>query len=579
MRRVQRAGHGRFAVLVTALTLACGDGDNEPSGNRGSIQLTLNPTTLSLPQGSSGSITASLARSGGFTGVVTLAVSGLPAGVTTTIEPAQLSASTTTATVTVTTTAAVAPANYTATVTATGQGVTSATATHQLTVTESPGATDVEYRYCDASQAPVFFAYQDGATAWRRVTESTSGGVTRFSFTLTQPNGGVLSVFQSDASAATGSQAYGRRANAAQSLRSHQGLRARFGAAAAKPAAAGRSVLAGTYQTAVTYASAAELVQDGIDNCDLTRATKTITATVQAVYLNQYAILALGGSSYLLPGETTDQVTFDGVPPGVVDFVGTRMVPGDPPDKTVIVRGLDIPDGGSLPATVSFDADDAVVPASATATITGADGHELEIFTELITANNSRLLMWFDLAPSDVTARPWQGLPSAAMVTGDFHGLYAFASPPESDDYRVALKYVGPVADQTLSLGGAIPAAGIQQVSTDAYPRFRFFGSLPAEYSKGAEIDIVGGEGSGNTFSIISSRAYLTEVGGTLTYDFTMPDVGGLAGFPAGARLTAGSNTATTTLFGFTGPGIFDLKPTLGSEYKAAASTASITVP
>jgi len=58
-----------------------------------------------------------------------------------------------------------------------------------------------------------------------------------------------------------------------------------------------------------------------------------------------------------------------------------------------------------------------------------------------------------------------------------------------------------------------------------------------------------------------------------------MPDVAGLAGFPAAARLTAGPNAATASLWRFTGPGIFDVKPTLGSEYRAATATASITVP
>jgi hypothetical protein len=234
----------------------------------------------------------------------------------------------------------------------------------------------------------------------------------------------------------------------------------------------------------VLYASAAELAQDGADNCALTVPTKAITAAVQGVSPGQYGILALGGSSDLFIGEASaNPIMFSDVPTGVVDFVGTRMEPGQPPDKTIILRGLDIPDGGSLPAPVNFDAS-GVVPASATATITGADGHELEIFTELITAN-SRLLMWFDLAPSDVTARPWQGLPSADMVTGDFHGLYAFASPPGSDDYRVVLKFVGPVADQTLSLGGTIPTSAIEQVSTDAYPRFRFFWIAPAGVQQG----------------------------------------------------------------------------------------------
>jgi hypothetical protein len=58
-----------------------------------------------------------------------------------------------------------------------------------------------------------------------------------------------------------------------------------------------------------------------------------------------------------------------------------------------------------------------------------------------------------------------------------------------------------------------------------------------------------------------------------------MPDVSGLAGFPAAARLTAGTNAVTIDAFGFTGPGLFDLRPSLGGEFKAALRNLTIEVP
>ena len=58
-----------------------------------------------------------------------------------------------------------------------------------------------------------------------------------------------------------------------------------------------------------------------------------------------------------------------------------------------------------------------------------------------------------------------------------------------------------------------------------------------------------------------------------------MPDVSGLAGFPAAARLTAGINDVSASGFGFTGTGVFGLQPSLGSEFKAAVRVATVTVP
>lgn len=683
MTAMQRPAREVMAAVATTFALACGGGgDGGPVGNAGSIQLTVNPTTLPIQQGGSGTVTASLTRVGGFSGVVALAVTGLPTGITPTINPAQLSGTTTTATVSVSADAAVAPQTYSATVTATAQGVGQATATYQvvvtaqsnysltvvpsafaiaagasgnatvsiartnftgevslalqnppsgisgaftptstgantsslvvsvaasvlpgsypltiqgtgtgpgvktasltITVTAPPsGGTSVEYQYCDADAAPVFFAYQDGTGAWQPVTGSTTAGATKFAFKLNQGRGGVLAVFQTASSAVGGTL----RVGALNTWkRSHRPLgilgrlRTRSGVAAGGGGQF-RSSIADTYETDIMYASAAELAQDGVDNCAVTGPTKSVSGTVAGVTTGQYGILSFGGVSELFIGGTsTNPVTFSGVPTGPVDFVGSRMQSaGTPPDKLILLRNLNIPDGGSLPSTVDFNGP-SLVPATATATMTGGGGDDLEIFTELVTANGPSLL-WFDLAPSALAARPWAGIPTSAMVTGDFHSLVVFATPRGSKDFRVSLKYVGPVANQSVVFGPSISAPTITQLVAGNYPRLRFQGTFSSDYDKGASLDVVSAVDGGNVLSMMATSGYLAGSGDALAYDFSMPDVAGLAGFPMAARLTAGANDVSASAFGFTGPGIFDLNPNLGSEFKSATKAATINVP
>lgn len=342
-----------------------------------------------------------------------------------------------------------------------------------------------------------------------------------------------------------------------------------------------RSRLADVYQTYVLLGSPSELTLDGIDSCVPPQSTKTITGTVAGLSNGQFGIVSLGDATQLfIAGTSTNPVTFADVPQGPIDFVGTRMASaGMPPDKAIVLRNLDIPDGGSLPATIDFNGSAASVPATASMTITGGAGDDLEVFVELVT-DNSQALMWFDLAPSALSTRPWGGLSPNAMAFDDLHGLVVFATPPSGDgDFRVALKYVGPVADQTIAMGPAISLPAVSQVASGAYPRFRFQGNLPTEYNKGATVDVLSSLESGNYFSIFATGAYLAASGNGFFYDLTMPDVSSLAGFPTAARLTAGMNFVSASGFGFTGPGVFDLTPNLGSESKASVRNFTITVP
>ncbi len=133
----------RAAVLVGSVVapLACGGGggDGGPTGGQTkTIAVTASPSSLTLAQGASGTVTVNLTRGGGFTGSVNVAITGLPAGITTSISPSPITEGTTSATITVNVASTVTPNTYTATVTASGSGVSDASAQYAITVTAAP---------------------------------------------------------------------------------------------------------------------------------------------------------------------------------------------------------------------------------------------------------------------------------------------------------------------------------------------------------------------------------------------------------------------------------------------------------
>jgi hypothetical protein len=166
------------------------------------------------------------------------------------------------------------------------------------------------------------------------------------------------------------------------------------------------------------------------------------------------------------------------------------------------------------------------------------------------------------------------------MIAGDFHGIIVFASAHDgTGDFRVAGKYVGPVSDQNLDFAPALNLPGISQVAAGTYPRFRLQGTLPLDYNKGVTFDLLSPDGSGNAYGILATGAWLSASGNSLAYDFTMPDFTTLPGFPVAARLTAGANDLIASGFGFTGQGIFESLPSIGTGFRGSQRNTTVAVP
>ena len=172
-----------------ALITAIGCGDDDPSGPDPTITLSASPTSLTLPQGGSGTVVVTLVRGGGFSNPVNVAVTGLPSGVTLSVTPAQLTGNTNQATVTVNVASTVPAGTYTATVTASATGVGSTTATYTLTVTAAPTGSFT------IAATPTALNLAAGASGNTSVSIVRTNLTTDVALSLVNPPTGITGVF------------------------------------------------------------------------------------------------------------------------------------------------------------------------------------------------------------------------------------------------------------------------------------------------------------------------------------------------------------------------------------------------
>lgn len=123
-------------LLLFAAITACDDDD--PAGPTPALTVAVTPTTANVAQGATQAITVTVTATSGFDEDVTIAVTGLPTGVTAPISNQQRVDNVTTATVTLTAAAAAVLGTADVTIAATATGATSDEATVGLTVAAPP---------------------------------------------------------------------------------------------------------------------------------------------------------------------------------------------------------------------------------------------------------------------------------------------------------------------------------------------------------------------------------------------------------------------------------------------------------
>ena len=153
-----------LAILCTAAAFGC-DSVTEAD----SITLSVAPTSVTVNQGASTSLVATVIGSAGFTGAVSLTVIA-PTGVSGAASNIQTSGTVTTATIAIVVGAATAPGAYTVTVRANAPGVAEVTATFTVNVTQPPSYT--------LTLSPATLTIARGAS-----TPTTTVNIARINFT------------------------------------------------------------------------------------------------------------------------------------------------------------------------------------------------------------------------------------------------------------------------------------------------------------------------------------------------------------------------------------------------------------
>ena len=341
-----------------------------------SFTLALNPSSLSIQQGAGANSTVTITRGGGFAGAVAFSITGLPAGMTATADPASTAGNSSTVSVTVG--AGVAPGAYPLVVTGSATGLPDQTTNLSVTVTASGGGgQEVSFTFCDETGLPLWVAYQDGNGAWTQVV----GVANTYTFNLTQAKGGIAFVMD-------------------------QG--------------------GGETTTQVFFAAAQELANIGANYCENPAGTsKTVNGSVAGLGLTDQSTISMGGATAAVFGAGPGTFMLQTVSDGPRDLIATRatFTGGGGGfqtvlNKMIIRRGLNPVNGATLPV-LDFGSGEAFDPETRNLTINNLGGDQPVVTTSYYTDNGTVAVLLTDITNSGT----YPGVGAARQVAGDLHSI------------------------------------------------------------------------------------------------------------------------------------------------------------
>ena len=591
MSHVRKHAVGTLAaMLVLALAAGCksdGSGGTEP-GPTPAISIALSVSSATVPHGGVTQLTATLTRSGGFTGTVNFSVTGAPAGVTGAVGNVVDSGGTSTGSIVIQVAPAAVPGTYNISIRGSGTGVTDATATFVLTITASgftitaqPAAISIQQGNAGnvniainrvggfaASVTLVATVNAAGVTLTMN-PPSTTGNTSTLSIavaanaapgTYTIGIGAASGVFTGSASVALTITASGGGGggNASVNLSCFNVLWFAskdgngpwtpvtgvngvysFNVTQATGGFTWVHVIGGVTQTIVQYFTRAELTASVFNFCPAAAVTKTINGTVSGLGATDNARFGLGAGGAF--AGANGAFTMTNVQQGTHDFFAYRHDPARDmtgtgnPDRAVIRRDQNIPNGGSI-GNVDFNAGDSFAPATSTVTVNGTAGgevltHGMGYYSGAACTFASFYTFAGTLpsppAPQTFTA---SGIPAAMQRNTDFHQIFVTgitrpsATAPPTATRTVQELY-RVLANRAITLPTMLPVPAITTLA-GPYKRLQAVYTIPGDY----QINTVFAYTESTVQRFASISASLGFLGGT-TATLAMPDFSGLAGW------------------------------------------------
>lgn len=155
----------------------------------GGFSITTTLAGVTIVQGGTGTGSVTLTRTGGFAGAVALSVTGVPAGVTASFDPAEIPGGATGADLDFTVGAAVTAGAYPLVITGSSAGLPDATANFLLTIAQGSGSLTL-------TANPAVLEIQQGATGQTTLTVARAGGFNGpVALALTGTSAGITATF------------------------------------------------------------------------------------------------------------------------------------------------------------------------------------------------------------------------------------------------------------------------------------------------------------------------------------------------------------------------------------------------
>jgi hypothetical protein len=586
-----------LSVGLVVMVASCGGGGDSttdppppppPPPPPGSFSLSIAGGPITVPRAATGFVTITVARTGGYAATVSLAVAGLPGGVTASWSADQLGASQLTSTLTLSATAFATAGEHTITVSGTATGASTQSVPFQLTVSTpaetgpfslsiSSGAFIATNIWSIPPQvtvirnpgftAPVTFT-MSGLPASLTTTFQSFGGPVGVRITGTAPNGTYTGIIR-------GTSSQGDQLVTLQVLvppPSTGAIRWKFCNASVSDGPYMFAVKDGDGPWTAVYPSRADTSYSfditsnrgqvawvkGVNGdvlrtnvYQLTAQEISATAAAQCLrYPNQFTNRSLTTSMANPPSGATSLHVSVGAESGLTTGGGNfglhRFLPSGPLDAVAVFNGATV-DSSAIPvnrmvvtriaaapnnSNVALDGAgvDAFDPITSTWVFNNTGGEPMSLNQMLLTANGTAGVYYhIPVAQSTTTTRTLYGAPLARTIAGDLHQVVATLNvrgATVSDPQRATRQIITYMRTLADRTLSFGPPMPAPVVSS-AGGRLRAQGSLPAEYNNGVTF-----EGASPALArgvtIHASRGFL---GTGNTYDVQVPDLTSVSGW------------------------------------------------
>lgn len=490
---------------------------------RGSHSVTLSNSAINVAQGGGGQSTVVLARQNSNAGNVTLSASGAPSGMTVSFGESPTAAGATS--VTVAAGGSVAAGTYDISISGTQPGLTPtpAPATLAVTVIAPPSTSNISIPFC-ADEVPAWFAYRNEGFLWQPVTTSGSA----FTFAATEK---VSIAF---------AYAFGN----ASDVRFYNATRAELA---------------------------------GITDRDCA-GPKSHAGTTANIAAGQTGLVTLGGAFDIV---TSNAFLLEGVADRPLDLVATRGILASgqfTPDRMVIRRGINLANNASIPV-VDFAAAESVVPASNALSVSGVESNET-VYVENVFHGTTVTTGLLFTSENTSSTHTMYSAPAASLTAGDVHALYIDAFNGSGTAAHTLVTHFASTGDRVETLGPLLTSPTVTAALIAPYLRERGQLQSQSDYPTAARfVYLQGTSGAPKFVVVVTTAAHLGAL--PSTWDITVPDVSGVAGFNTGWMHTSGPGiTFSAEAFSASGSLLFGAAPSVGDVVRLAyrESTASSAI-